>query len=115
MASFSKRMLWVIISNFLATHRSLIFLRRFSFTNKLANVTVLNFALDFTSGKAILFGSEKPGRLNKSLIRSSDRPIGTTIDSKRLSEFIDHPIDLFEAHIPLACGRIPPNGQISEI
>jgi FkbM family methyltransferase len=67
--------------------------------NKLANVTVLNFALDFTAGKAILFGSEKPGSLNKSLIRSSDRPIGTTIDSKRLSEFIDHPIDLLKIDV----------------
>lgn len=74
--------------------------------NKLSNVTVLNFALDFTAGKAILFGNEKPGSLNKSLITSSDRPTGTTIESKRLSEFIDHSIDLLKIDVEGTEGKI---------
>ena len=33
--------------------------------NQLTNVTVLNFALDYAAGKAILFGNQKPGSLTK--------------------------------------------------
>ena len=74
--------------------------------NKLTNVNVLNFALDYPAGKATLFGNQKPGSLNNSLIPSSDRPIGTIIDSKRLSEFIDRSIDLLKIDVEGTEGKI---------
>ena len=74
--------------------------------NKLTNITVLNFALDYTAGKAILFGNQKPGSLNNSLITSSDRATGSIIDTKRLSEFIDHSIDLLKIDVEGTEGKI---------
>ena len=74
--------------------------------NKLTNVTVLNFALDYAAGKAILFGKQKPGTLNNSLITSIDRPIGTIVESKRLSEFIDRSIDLLKIDVEGTEGKI---------
>lgn len=74
--------------------------------NELTNVTVLNFALDLAGGKAILFGNQKPGSLNNSLITSHDRRTGSIIDTKRLSEFIDHSIDLLKIDVEGAEGKI---------
>ena len=74
--------------------------------NKLTNVTVLNFALDYAPGKVILFGNQQPGGLTNSLITSSDRKIGTTIFAKKLSEFIDQSIDLLKIDVEGAEGKI---------
>ena len=74
--------------------------------NQLTNVTVLNFALDYAIGKAILFGNQQPGSLTNSLIVSSDRPIGTTVDAKRLSEFVGQSVDLLKIDVEGAEGKI---------
>ncbi len=68
--------------------------------NKLSDITPFNFALHVLEAETILYKkSVEPGSLNMSLFKSNDKPVAETVFSKRLSDYINDPVDMVKIDV----------------